>query len=220
MAQHDPLLESGSELLPSHPDGWGYANLSDGDLAFWKSNLPVYESPIPVIKNGILMMHARKASPGEPKGLFSSHPYHGTTQEIEIFMAHNGAFEKKGIAKRLGISDCSNITDSELFLHLVLSKGGSLSERVSRSIDEIRDDDLLKGTPNLLFIGIDRNRKEPEVLYYTDSASNEQYVEYNKLYRIDQGNWSGIFSSSILKSEYFPEGYPAKEVKRNSITYL
>jgi glutamine amidotransferase len=220
VARYDPLLESRTRQSPSHPDGWGYVNINDHDLVFAKSGYPVFDSQKPGIQNGIVMVHARMASPGEPGGVFSSHPYHGSTQEIEIFMAHNGAFEKKGIAGRMGISDYMNITDSELFLHLILSQSGNLPGMLGKSIKEIREDGLMKGTPNLIIVGIDRNSQASEVLYYTDSPSDNRYGEYNKLYRIDSEKWSGVFSSSILESRYFPENYRAREVERGVIAYL
>ncbi|WP_243674927.1 hypothetical protein [Vulcanisaeta distributa] len=52
----------------------------------------------------LMMMHARAASTGTPKNIFSTHPVRAVTRDgLELYMIHNGSFYRDDIAREVGI---------------------------------------------------------------------------------------------------------------------
>ena len=220
VARNDPLLDAMGIDPPMHSDGWGYVTLSGENLVHYRTAVPVYDSNPVSAHNGFMIVHARKASPQEPHGVVNSHPFHASDQDMDIYLAHNGAFDKGGIAEILGISEIRDQTDSEIFLRLVISQKGRLTQRLESAIEIAADKKLLTGTPNLLVFGVTKETMEPELAYYTAPPNSGAYVDYNRLYLVRGRGWSGVFSSSIIGSEFFPEDVEIDQVKTGRVFSL
>jgi len=220
VARYDPLLDAMGVDPPMHSDGWGYVSLEGENLVHYRTADPVYDSNPVSAHRGFMLVHARKASPQEPHGVVNSHPFHASDQEMDVYLAHNGAFDKGGIAEILGISEIKRQTDSEIFLRLVISQTGSLTQRLESAIEIATDKKLLTGTPNLLVFGLRKETREAEIAYYTAPPNSGVYVDYNRLYMAQGKGWSGVFSSSIIGSEFFPEGAETIPVKTGKVFSL
>ncbi|OWP55562.1 MAG: hypothetical protein B2I17_09305 [Thermoplasmatales archaeon B_DKE] len=216
VARHDPLLELSGNEPPRHSDGWGYVSSSSGSLVHFRTANPIYNSGPIDPENGFFIAHARKASPSEPLGATNSHPYHASDETMEVYLAHNGAFEKRGLADIIGIKETEDQTDSEFFLQLMMLQKGTLMQRLGGALGIIRQHRLLAGTPNLIVLGIRKDNGMPELLYYTAAPNSGVYTEYNRLYLVRGNGWTGVFSSSITGSEFFPED-TEKEVVRTGV---
>ncbi|MHB1708795.1 MAG: class II glutamine amidotransferase domain-containing protein [Thermoplasmataceae archaeon] len=220
VARNDPLLDAMGIDPPMHSDGWGYVSLSGGNLVHYRSAAPVYDSNPVSAHNGFILLHARKASPQEPHGVVNSHPFHASDQDMDIYLAHNGAFDKGGIAEILGIHDINGRTDSEIFLRLVISQTGRLTQRLESAVEIAADKKLLTGTPNLLVFVPGKETRDAEIAYYTAPPNSGVYVDYNRLYLVRGRDWSGVFSSSIIGSEFFPEDVEIDRVKTGRVFSL
>ena len=220
VARNDPLLDTRGIQLSEHSDGWGYVALSRDGLVHYKTSMPVYDSAPIIAQNGFMVAHARKASPSEPRGVANSHPFHASDQSMDIYLAHNGAFDKAEIAKILGIGETKDQTDSEFFLKLVIAQRGALMQRLEDAIGIAKEHRLLTGTPNLLLLGVRKDTMEPEILYYTAPPDSGKYGDYNRLYFVGGRGWSGVFSSSIIGSEFFPEDVETEQVKPGRVFSL
>ncbi len=220
VARNDPLLDAMGIDPPMHSDGWGYVAFSKDDLVYYRTSAPVYDASPVSAHNGLMLVHARKASPQEPHGVVNSHPFHASDQNIDLYLAHNGAFDKGGISEILGISEIRNQTDSEFFLRLVISQSGRLTQRLESAIEIASDKKLLTGTPNLLMLGLGKGTMEAEIAYYTAPPNSGVYVDYNRLYLVRGRGWYGVFSSSIIGSEFFPEDVEIDQVKTGRVFSL
>ncbi|MFP3235753.1 MAG: hypothetical protein RXR74_05105 [Nitrososphaeria archaeon] len=89
----------------SHDDGWGIliARLDGSAALHHRSTRPIFssgsdpESAIPGWAAGapvVLMAHARKASEGTPVDLASTHPVHASSAWGDLYIVHNGSFDR------------------------------------------------------------------------------------------------------------------------------
>ncbi len=155
-ARRDPLLEEAYGHT-SHCDGHGYvlaAREADSwSLDYYKfdacpgsgcgeahcrENLDALEDTaeglidrLSSAEEAVLVLHARKASPGAPRGTWNAHPFHAHPADgsIEVYLAHNGSVGKEPLARELGV-DPEGYTDSHLlalWLAARLGRGTSLA---------------------------------------------------------------------------------------------
>ncbi len=151
-ARHDVLLEPLVAGEPRHCDGFGYALYTPFSLTIVKhdaadhlgacreaceSNLNALEEAAERVCRELehasnagswayLVMHARRASPGEPRGSIHAHPYiitHlGESGSRQYFLVHNGGVDKNAIATELlqESIDTSLVTDSNVLAEALL----------------------------------------------------------------------------------------------------
>ncbi len=161
-ARHDVLLEPLVADEPEHCDGFGYVLYTPSSLVIVKhdaadqlgvcreaceSNLHALEEAAGEVcrelervgGNGFwayLVMHARRAGSGEPRGSVHAHPYIvtclGRNGSKQYFLVHNGGVDKNAIASRLlrASINASLVTDSNVLAEALLRGWGrsSLSE--------------------------------------------------------------------------------------------
>ena len=202
----------------SHDDGWGYAVLGADSVHYDRIYKPVFECDLPVLPgNGAMIMHARKAAEGEPLGPLNCHPHHRSDSKLDAYLSHNGAFDKRKIADLLHVDDVEGQTDSEFFLELLMSKEGSVLEKLRSSIKDMHDEDLVKSTGNIFLIYRDKLTGEQGAYYYSTAKKPS---EYTSLYSVKGPDWSGVFSSTIIKSKYFPDSFKAEKVPMDVLFLL
>ena len=220
VTRHDPLSTNSDGSFTSHDHGYGYVHYDNSSLEFFRSKTPVFESLIPDFTSGQFIMHARKAAPGEPIGTLESHPHYEVDEDYEVFLAHNGWFDKKAIAMELGINNYGRYVDSQLFLKYVISFDGEFRNRLERALSFAKEKELIKSTANLMILSIDRNTLESRLYYYTDVKEGREYGDYVRLYHGKTDRWNGVFSSSIIQSDFFPKNVSKEEVKRGVVNEL
>ncbi|ADN50736.1 class II glutamine amidotransferase [Vulcanisaeta distributa] len=100
-----------------HEDGWGilFVNVVSSSVFHHRSVRAIFmDNPVNVIRGFLsnvnnddavlMMMHARAASTGTPKNIFSTHPVRAVTRDgFELYMIHNGSFYRDDIAREVGI---------------------------------------------------------------------------------------------------------------------
>ena len=101
-----------------HGDGWGLVYREHDELHRYRSVRPCWEDPqLPRFADKeLVMLHARRASPGSPITLANVHPFQAEFASHRWFFCHNGTLhdplpEFKGL---------EGTTDSERLLHLLL----------------------------------------------------------------------------------------------------
>ena len=220
VTRNDTLSVNSDGSLTSHDHGYGYVRYDSSSLEFFRSRTPVFESNIQDFRSGQFIMHARKAAPDEPVGTLESHPHYEVDEDYEVFLAHNGWFDKKKIAVELGIENFTRYVDSQLFLKYILSFNGEFRTRLEKAISLAKEKDLIRATANLMILSIDRNTRNSKLYYYTDVKEGSEYSDYVKLYHGNTDLWNGVFSSSIIKSISFPKNVTMKEVRRGVLNEL
>ena len=130
---------------------------------------------------------------------------------------HNGAFDKRKIADLLRVESVEGQTDSEFFLELLMSKDGSVLEKLRSSIADMHDQDLVKSTGNIFLIYRDKMTGEQGAYCYSTAKKPS---EYTALYSVKGPDWSGVFSSTIIKSKYFPDSFKAEKVPMDVLFLL
>lgn len=210
----DPYsLEAFGKII-THNDGWGYVSYSSDKISHYRSITPYFESEVPEISGEILMLHVRKAGKAGPFGLVNSHPYYRTTARYDIYLAHNGFLGKTEMQTGASEEYLQSHSDSEIFLDRMVTFPGNVSSMLEQSIEFVYKNNALKGAINLFVLAIDRNTGRPEIYAYTDAT---KYTLYLELYFIDFGDYSGIFSSSLLTSKHFPRFREKTTLKRGII---
>ncbi|MGC9191772.1 MAG: class II glutamine amidotransferase [Conexivisphaera sp.] len=109
-AAHDPYGEAlyGER---SHGDGWGMlvARLDGSAALHHRSVRPIYSSDpggiVPEWADGspvLMVAHARAASEGTPVDLAAAHPVHASSRWGDLYVAHNGSFDRGRLDALLG----------------------------------------------------------------------------------------------------------------------
>ncbi len=212
VAERDPVLVREKSSWSSHSDGWGIVSIGTSKIGHVRSSQPLFESGIPeLINSGIMLMHARKASSGEPAGTLMSHPYVYSDNDYTVFLAHNGSLNKNVLAQKLGIDNVDHDTDSSVFLTYMMSNKGNVGERLQKAIKESRENDVFKKLTNLFVISVSKDDFKTQCFYYSHNVTDR---EYGKLYKVYGKGWTGIFSSSITEAKNFPA-----ETEKNGVDY-
>jgi predicted glutamine amidotransferase len=212
-ATYDKYLKElyGDEISPNHPDGWGFVNFNGELINFEKYRDPIYEASPPSIKNGSLMIHARKASKGQPLGALNAHPFHRSLKNSEIFMVHNGGV-KKELLKVKDI-EVETHTDTETFLFSIRDKG-EIVQSLKDALKMVDHKELMSGALNLAIMDIDR-KGISRMFAYSDYSKESEYI---KLYYVESKKWKGIFSSTITESVNFPD-YDSRQILKRKQLY-
>ncbi len=217
VAQDDPLLRKGSKTF-SHKDGWGYLNVSGESIELRRFAAPLnFKVRPPSAKDGVALIHARAAAKGEGMGILNAHPFHSQDETYDVYITHNGWFDKYMMNKALGLESVTKMNDTEVFLKLIMNQNGPIDERVKAALELSKRNDYMKGGANIYVAGLKRGTSRASIIYHTDTAPEREYGEYNKLYFIEGKNWSGVISSSIKLSKYFPKGVKIGDVERGKV---
>ena len=118
--------ELNSDKLLQHNDGFGYAFIQNKHYVICKNKAPISEiKPIVTwlrINSPILLIHARKASPGLKLGLENNHPFYWCNTDAEYVFTHNGTIKSEIKAYDKNIFEPIGTTDSERYFYVLLSK--------------------------------------------------------------------------------------------------
>ena len=214
VTRKDPLADKDKDRSESHSDGWGFVFSGNSNIRYEKHYLPFYNDKIPEFGSGSILIHARQAAPGEPMGVSRNHPFYATDGKYDIFLCHNGWFDKGAISRDISLKDPENYVDSEVFLKYAMKFHGTDMEKISASLETAFRENMVKSSANILALSINRMTRSRKILYYTDVSMAREYDEYYKLYIAEGSQWKGIFSSSIIRSMHFPEDCKITEVPR------
>lgn len=220
ITEKDPIITNKDGTFTSHDDGWGYVFHDGKDLEYFRSYEPIFKSSIPELPEGKIIMHARKAAPGEPKGIFACHPHFESDENYEVYLAHNGWFDKAALSKELDLKESEKYVDSHVFLKYIMSFSGDIEKRLRSALNKSRESGFIKTTANLMVLSLDRTTGKSKIYAYTDVAESREYTEFVRLYQIEGNGWKGIFSSSIIYSHSFPKNLRISEVPRDRIISL
>ena len=217
VAENDPLARNDNEPF-SHKDGWGVLNISNERIKLERYGNPLTlgVSP-PDTRKGVALIHVRAAAKGEGMGILNAHPFHMQDETYDVYITHNGWFDKYKINKLLKLGSVKNMNDSEVFLKLVMTQKGSVENRVRAALRLSRKNGYMKGGANVYVVSIKRGTNEVSIIYHTDTSQEKTYGEYNKLYFIKGKTWTGVTSSSLRLSRYFPKEIEMEELKRGKI---
>lgn len=135
----DALIAMASGKALKHGDGWGAAWRSGRGWKLVRSVKPCYAdesiNELRTVSSGLVIMHARKASPGYAVALENTHPF---KQGSWIF-CHNG--EVKGKLDFDAKFKLKGNTDSERLFYLILSnleKGKEVAS-IRSALGELKD---------------------------------------------------------------------------------
>ena len=220
ITEKDPIITSKEGDFTSHDDGWGYVHHRNHGLDYYRSADPVFKSEFPDFEKGNLVVHARKAAPKEPMGTSSCHPHFEMDERYEVFLSHNGWFDKYALARELGEKNPEKYVDSQMFLKYMMSFTGNLEDRLRTCTKKAKENEYIKSSANLMILALDRDSQKSQIYCYTDVAEGKEYTEYITLYEITEKNWKGIFSSSILVPEYLPGKSGARKIARGTVVSL
>lgn len=221
VCQDDPLRREEDGSIYSHPDGWGCVNIHDS-MEMRKSPFPIYRAERIEAHDGILMIHARKGSKGEPVGTSFTHPFYSFDQENDYWLCHNGDFYKDKISDYMGKPVSNGESDTQVFFDLLLRQDGDGFHKLSESVRIINDISAVKSIENLFLIEYNRLSGRKKAYAFTDSPQNKEYNEHSRLYSAGNGRMRAIFSSSVAFSSYYRElGLPDTDrIPRGKIVEL
>ena len=220
VTRKDPLADKDKGRSESHLDGWGFVYSGNGIIRHEKHDLPFFNDEIQDFGSGSIIIHARQAAPGEPMGVSRNHPFYASDGRYDIFLCHNGWFDKDAISREISLTDPENYVDSEVFLKYAMKFPGTDLDKISASLETAFRENMIKSSANILALSIDRMSLSSKILYYTDVSEAKAYDEYYKMYFGEGSHWMGVFSSSIIRSRHFPENCKIKEVPRGKLLSL
>ncbi len=218
VCRNDPLFPAQWKKEACHDSGWGYVFTDNDVIDFKRYRRPVYDCPVPEIgSGGKLIVHVRKAASGEPVGLLDSHPHHRGDNEYDVYLVHNGSYNKSNIASRLNEGKLENQPDSEFFLEYLMAQEGDIEQRIRTTLEDTDKFEFVKTSNNIFILAVDKTTKNTRLFYYSYSKLNDEYVT---LYRIENERVRGVVSSSLLKSSSFPGNMKISKVPQRILVEL
>ncbi len=205
----------------THGDGWGFANFTGKMINHAKFLDPVYQSAMPELENGILMMHSRKTSFDQPHGAINNHPFVSSTEDAQIYLSHNGWVNKYTLYPNEAEEKLEKITDSEAFLRYITEKNPVKLEDFESVFDALEREKVEYALLNIFITVVSRADGSFSSFYFTDKGrSGKGYEDFDRLYFVSGDNWKGVFSSSLLEFDQFPEYNSRTEVPRGKLFRL
>ncbi|MHA1686200.1 MAG: class II glutamine amidotransferase [Candidatus Heimdallarchaeaceae archaeon] len=201
------LHELNSDKLLQHNDGFGYAFIQNDHFVICKNKAAIAKiRPIETwmrINSSILLIHARKASPGLKLGLENNHPFYWCDTGVEYIFAHNGTIKNEIKSYNKDIFYPIGSTDSERYFYVILSKIYAEKQKItSKMISEIIESWDFTGCN---FILADKKAAYVGVFY----RETPKYYTM-KLYETDK--------SMIVSSAYLPSlSKPVRLLKNGTL---
>lgn len=218
VCKKDPDFPSDWKANPSHDDGWGYVSYEDESIDFKRYRDAIFNSEVPKFNdNGILVVHARKAASGEPVGLLDAHPHHRGNSQYDVYLVHNGSYNKAKIAEMLGDTNLNNQPDSEFFLEYLMKQNGSIEEKIRKTLEDADKYDFVKTTNNIFILAVDKSSGKARLFYYGFSKRDYDYIT---MYRVENDDWRAIVSSSLLKAAKLPKNLKITKVEQRKLMEL
>lgn len=220
----DPLPDPESDYrFLTHGDGWGYVNIGKAGISHVRNTSPIYVSEVPAVQQGTMMLHSRKTSDDQPGGMLSNHPFSVSVRGYQLFLSHNGWFDKYSMNTGESREDLEATTDSEAFLQYLAGKTSDVGSELEHVFANLDTDGVEYALSNIFLIIMKRSgeREGARSYYFTDKGSRGgNYEEFDKLYRIECKSWKGVVSSSLLNFDEFPEFDAREEIKRGTLFEL
>ncbi|MGC9153814.1 MAG: class II glutamine amidotransferase [Vulcanisaeta sp.] len=227
-ASQDPY---GKDLYgeEQHKDGWGLLAIKFVDASMsvlhYRNTRPIFEDDaVDIVRSFfndyrgmyLLMVHARAASTGTPINVFSTHPVRATTRSgSELYMIHNGSFNRDFIIKELNFSrEIASMYNDTYIANLALA---------GRASNDVNRDDLawllnyVKTGANL---GISLVNSDNVVFivgsYYKlmNDGKDEVRERYYRFYYC-RNNGQVMYASSTVIDHYRPREFADCMVMRN-----
>lgn len=218
VCQNDPLFPESYKGKPCHDNGWGYVTIGPDSIDFKRYSTPIFESKTPNLgDSGKVIVHVRKAASGEPTSLLDAHPHHRGNEDYDVYLVHNGSYNKKNIAAKLNETKLDNQPDSEYFLEYLMQQEGNIEEKIERTLSDAEKFDFVKTTNNIFILSVDKTSKEARTFYHSSFKKESEYVT---MYKVQGKEFSGVVSSSLLKSSQFPLDLEVTKVKTNKLYEL
>lgn len=205
----------------THSDGWGYSLFSNGNIGYSRFHEPIFQSSLPIIENGLLMIHSRKTSDDQPKGVLNNHPFVKSTKDSQIYLSHNGWVDKFSLNSAFDEKSLENITDSEAFLEYIAGKTPNSEDELRSIFEGLKKEGVEYSLLNVFITIVTRTGGSPQSFYFTDKgAKGHGYTDFDRLYYVESSKWKGVFSSSLLEFDEFPEYDMKEEVVRGRLFNL
>lgn len=205
----------------THGDGWGYTSFTGGRIVHSRSPDPIFDCTYPETDDGTIMVHSRKTSLDQPRGVLNNHPFVAVTADSIIYLSHNGWVDKFSLNLGIDSKKLEKMTDSEAFLQYIAARNPVTENDLWKIFDGLRNEKVRYTLLNVFITIVDRSGGEPESYYYTDMGNDEiEYAEFDRLYLVGGKNWKGVFSSSLLEFDEFPEYRSKEEVPRGRLFKL
>lgn len=225
MASHrDPFPDPESNYsYLSHKDGWGYTNVSGTEISYFRSSQPVFESHLPKLKAGTVLMHSRKTSDDQPSGVANNHPFTYSNGRKQVFLAHNGWFDKNTLILQDTNFAADLVTDSEAFMYYLAENSQFEYEPLQARFGSLEAEGVDFALANVFITTLEKNTSggSTQSFYYTEKGKRGgEYDEFDRLYYIESDLWRGVFSSSIVHFENFPDNVSKVEVPRGKLLVL
>ncbi len=177
----------GFKLVMEKFDAFDALNVNSGNdvcvinLKALKSTVRKLAKIIEGSKRGLLILHARKASKGEPRGVMHAHPYIEGIATRDgyklIALAHNGSINKKPLARLIGV-DPNAYTDTHI-LTLWLIKQLMLDKDLEHILKEAHK--YTRTALNLVIASIEIIKKRLKATLYTYSYISERIKDEKRL---------------------------------------
>lgn len=218
VCKNDPFFPPDWNADPVHDDGWGYVMYDENAIDFKRYKEPIFSSKPPEFnREGLLIVHARKAASGEPVGLLDAHPHHRGDSQYDVYLVHNGSYNKDKIAEKLHDSNLKNQPDSEFFLDYLIRQNGSIEDRIRKTLDDADKYDFVKTTNNIFILAVDKSTRMGRLFYYGFSKRDYEYIV---MYRVEGNGWKGVISSSMLKASKLPKDLKITRVEQKELVEL
>lgn len=217
-AKHDPRATWDDKM---HNDGWGIVLVSrgPGSLAklFYKSIKPIFDDDISwirsIIGSGPIsgMIHARKASDGEPKNVDSSHPHEVFVGDGFLYLVHNGSVDKLLIAGymadefgyKLSTGEISDTKALLILLSAIYEKTQNLEAALMELAQLSRNLGIIRTSLNIGVMHVSEKGEElfAASMYSRNTWSDERKRNYLDMYLLkDEDNI--IVASPTLVDDY------------------
>ena len=198
-----------------HSDGWGGLWLQNGKLKQYKSIKPFWKSKIPAEieeqwqHSSLLVLHARKSSPGKQVNLKNVHPYMMKFNGYETALVHNGTLDLHRISFDESFTPDSPDSDTErLFYHFLTQIKNNPESKIRQLLGKVPANLGENFSANYFFLF--GNKIYASVNYAGSSARPNyltmQYIKQNSLTVVASEaieelgrKWVGLKNGDILE---------------------
>ena len=216
VARSDPLR--GNE---SHCDGVGYIALwrltkgweidyhrYDAGSGACEENLEHLETMAAIMaerlqasEEALLILHARKAPPGSPRGPHNTHPFNAKTiaggKPLEIYLAHNGGLDISLLARQASLTvNPEKWVDSNLYT-LYLANRISMGERLHDILDSSRG--FVETALDTALLLIHGDKASLYFYSYINLSLEDKKKEYYSYYILKAPSLRAAIPSSMVK---------------------